>query len=138
MLDLEGEGFKGVKTFWLWNELTFLMLYNHSYLSFQPLGSHNPFATFGESQSIQENQLLNATVRASCYHPCRVTIFCQRTHVGLKSKQTHSVNELQKNRLFQNLEDWLTPMPCSEYYTPQKQVKERMFLFTPHSGSTIT
>lgn len=98
--------------------------------SFLPL-----FATFRESQSIQENQLLNVTVRALCHHLCHVTVFCWRTQVGLKPKQTHSVNELQKPRIFQNLEDWLTPMSCSECYTPQKLVKERMFLYTIHSGS---
>lgn len=38
VLDLEGEGFKGVKTFRHWKELMFLMLYDHSYLSLQPLG----------------------------------------------------------------------------------------------------
>lgn len=41
--------------------------------SFLPL-----FATFRESQSIQENQLLNVTVRALCHHSCRVTVFCRR------------------------------------------------------------
>lgn len=40
--------------------------------SFLPL-----FATFRESQSIQENQLLNVTVRALCHHSCHVTVFCR-------------------------------------------------------------
>lgn len=35
------------------------------------------FATFRESQSIQENQLLNVTVRALCHHSYHVTVFCR-------------------------------------------------------------
>lgn len=95
--------------------------------SFLPL-----FATYGETQSIQENQLWNVTVSLALPF---VTVSCQRTQVGLKPKQTRSVNELQKNTLFQNLEDRLTLMLCSEYYTPQKLVEERMCLYTIHSGS---
>lgn len=40
--------------------------------SFLPL-----FATFRESQSIQENQLLNVTVPALCHHSYHVTVFCR-------------------------------------------------------------
>lgn len=98
--------------------------------SFLPL-----FATFRESQSIQENQLLNVTVRALCHHSCHVTVFCWRAP-WVWNQSRHRVNELRKKKkkVFQNLGDWLTPLSCSEHCTPQKLVEERMFLYTTHSG----
>lgn len=66
VLDLEGEGFKGVKTLAL--ERTNLF---DAVQSFLPL-----FATFGESQTIQENQLLNVT------EPCATTCVTSLSSVG--------------------------------------------------------
>lgn len=129
MPNLEGEGLERVKTCWLWNG-TLLMLYDHSYLSLQPLGSH--------SLSV-EDHLLNGAVRALCYHVCHVTVFWRRTQVSLKPKQTPSVNELQKNpSILQNLEDWLAALSYLEYIRHRNGLREECFYIQHTQAPTIT
>lgn len=125
MPDLEGEGFKGVKTCWLWNETALLMLYDHSYLPLQPLGSH----------SLSMENHLSGALRALCYHLCHVTAFWQRTQWVWNQSRHFVWTNCKKTQSITKSGRLVNSSVLLRVCTPQNLVEGRMFLYTIHSGS---